>query len=259
VYAETPLPQTESINSSTTKNYRADPFVIRGTVLEFAKDKSYDLDGGEENDFHWKWAEGIAGGGWEDMPRTVHTCHEKKKYRVIFSAKNRGVNKRLRITAHDEREADCPCVVGSWAQTGASLARVAGRLQARGIRNSSCTIDGGGTTLTFTSDHHGGETYNGMHTSCTSPRASSQGTTNGTRAFDWADTSTTQMTFSSTAGGNAISHIVITAHGHTSEIDAPLTGQGAGAVNFRCTRTDLHLDYGTEAFDYTRVGSGSGS
>ncbi|MFT3692157.1 MAG: hypothetical protein QM831_03385 [Kofleriaceae bacterium] len=253
VYTETPLPQTQSISGSTTKNFTAEPFEIHGAVLEFAQGHAYDLDGGEENDFHWKWSEGT-GGGWEEPPHTVHTCHENKKYRLVLAAKDRHVTKRLRITARDERESECPCVVGAWTQTAASLARVAGRLQSHGVHNAQCTIDGGGTTLVFTGDHNGGETYNGMHTTCTSPTSTSEGTTNGTRAFTWTDTSATQMTFSS-AGGNASSHITVTVRGHSSQMDAPLTGQGVGAVTYRCSRTDLHLEFGSEAFDYTRPAS----
>lgn len=258
VYASTPAATpVQRVASSTTKDFTAVPYEIHGATLVFAQGKSYDLDAGPDTDFHWKWSEGD-GGGWEAPPTTVHTCHEDKRYRIVVAGKLDVVHKHLRITARDEREADCPCVVGAWQQTAASLARVAQRLQARGIRNASCTIDGGGTTISFTADHNGGETYNGMHTSCTSPTSRSEGTTNGTRAFTWTDTSATQMTFAS-AGGNASSHITVTTHGHSSQMDAPLTGQGNGAVTYRCSRTDLHLEYGTEAFDYTRVGSGSGS
>lgn len=251
VYQDTPLPQIQAVSGSTTKTFHASPFVIRGAVLQFAPDHAYELAGGDDTDFHWKWSETKAG-GWSDPPHTVHTCKEKKTYRLVLAAKDREVSKTLRITARDEREADCPCVVGQWTQTAASLARVAGRLQARGIRGASCAIDGGGTTIAFTPDHSGGETYNAMHTTCTGPTISSEGTTNGTRGFTWTETGASQLTFSS-AGGNATSHIVVHVRGHSSETDAPLTGQGTGAVTYRCTRTDLHLDFGTEAFDYTRA------
>jgi len=255
VAVEPHKPAAQRISSTTTKTFRATPYAIRAATLEFAEGKTYELDGGTENDFHWKWSEGD-GGGWEDAPRVVHTCHQTKKYRVVFAGKDREVDKQLRITARDERESDCPCVVGSWNQTSASLARVAARLQSRGIRNASCSFVGGGTQLTFTAEHNGGEEYQGLHTVCTSPTSNSEGTTNGTRAFTWADTSATQLTMTS-AGGNASSHIVVTVHGHASAMDAPLTGAGAGAVTYRCTRTDLHLEYpgvnGTDSFDYTRA------
>ena len=258
VYTSTPAPAPlQRIAGSTTKNFTAEPYVIQGATLQFAKDKAYDLDTGPDTDFHWKWSEGD-GGGWEAPPPTVHTCHEDKRYRIVFAAKLDEAHKRLKVTARDEREAECPCVVGAWQQTAASLGQIAARLQARGVHNASCTIDGGGTTIAFTADHNGGETYNAMHTSCASPTARSEGTTNGTRAFTWTDTSPTQITFSS-AGGNASSHISVTTHGHTSQMDAPLTGQGNGVATYRCSRTDLHLEYAGQAFDYTRVGNGSGS
>jgi len=37
-----------------------------------------------------------------------------------------------------------------------------------------------------------------------------------------------------------------------------MTGAGVGVVTFRCTRSDLHLEFHgatTDAFDYTRVGA----
>ncbi|MEP6861151.1 MAG: hypothetical protein ABJE66_11045 [Deltaproteobacteria bacterium] len=46
-------------------------------------------------------------------------------------------------------------------------------------------------------------------------------------------------------------------HGHQTDQDAPMTGAGVGVVTYRCTRTDLHLEYpgvgGSDSFDYTRA------
>ncbi|HEY6032650.1 MAG TPA: hypothetical protein VIV58_00285, partial [Kofleriaceae bacterium] len=249
-------PATTGISSTTTKTFSAKPYEIHAATLEFAAGKAYELDGGSDNDFHWKWSEGDAG-TWGDAPTVVHTCHQARKYRLVFAAKDRPVTKRLRVTAREERESDCPCVVGAWQQTAASLARVPQRLQQHGVRNTSCSLDGGGTLLTFTADHNGGELYQGLHTTCTNATSTSEGTSNGTRAFTWTDTSATQITISS-AGGDAHTHILVHTRGHTVETDAPMTGTGTGAVTYRCTRTDLHLEYpgfggGTDSFDYTRA------
>lgn len=248
--------ETTQISGSTTKTFTATPYVIRAASIVFAEGHAYELDGGSENDFHWKWSEGDAG-AWSDAPRIVHTCHQPRKYRLVFAAKERELTKRLRVTAREERESDCPCVVGAWQQTAASLARVPQRLQQHGVRNTSCSLDGGGTLLTFTADHNGGELYQGLHTTCTNATSTSEGTSNGTRAFTWTDTSATQITISS-AGGDAHTHILVHTRGHTVETDAPMTGTGTGAVTYRCTRTDLHLEYpgfggGTDSFDYTRA------
>ena len=162
----------------------------------------------------------------------------------------------MRITAREEREADCPCLVGAWQQTAASLARVAERMQTRGIRNARCSITTGGTLLQFTADFHGGETYQNLATQCTAPTASSEGKSTGTGSFTWAQTSATQITMNN-GGGDANTHIKVTSHGHTSELDTPMPGGSTAAITFRCSRTDLHLEYrsatSTDAFDYTRA------
>jgi hypothetical protein len=255
-YSRTPAPPTSRINASTSKTFTADPYVIHGAILEFAEGKAYDLDGGAENDFKWKWSEGDAG-AWSSAPTTVHTCHQMRRYRIVMAAKDREVTKRLRITARDEHESDCPCLAGGWQQTGASLARLAQRLQQRGVHNAQCSLAGGGTLLQFTADHNGGETYQGLHVICTGRGATSDGVSQGTRSFTWTPINDTQFTMNGN-GGDAVDHITVTARGFTTHSDAPITSVGSGTITYRCTRTDLHLELqsgaSTDAFDYTRAG-----
>ena len=253
-YSRTPAPPTSRINASTSKSFSAEPYEIHGAILEFAEGKAYDLDGGAENDFKWKWSEGDAG-AWASMPSTVHTCHQLRRYRIVMAAKDREVTKRLRITARDEHESDCPCIAGAWQQTAASLGRVVQRFQERGIRNAQCTLAGGGTVIQFSADHNGGETYQALHMVCTGRGVSSDGNAHGTRSFTWTPINDTSFTMAGN-GGDAVNHITITARGFSKESDAPITSQGSGTVTYRCTRTDLHLELGSSAadqFDYTRV------
>lgn len=250
-YSRTPAPPTTRINSSTSKTFTADPYEIHGAILEFAEGKAYDLDGGAENDFKWKWSEGDAG-AWSSAPTTVHTCHQTRRYRIVMAAKDREVTKRLRITARDEHESDCPCIAGAWQQTAASLGRVAQRFEQRGIRNAQCSLAGGGTLIQFTPDHVGGETYQALHVVCTGRGVSSDGVAQGTRGFTWTPINDTQFTMAGN-GGDAVNHITITAHGHSTQSDAPITSGGSGTISYHCTRTDLHLEIGTDQFDYTRV------
>ena len=253
-YPSTPAPPTSRINASTSKSFTAEPYEIHGAILEFAEGKAYDLDSGPNTDFKWKWSEGDAG-AWDSMPATVHTCHQLRRYRIVMAAKDRHVDKRLRITARDEHESDCPCLAGAWQQTGASLARVVQRFQERGIRNAQCSLAGGGTVIQFSPDHNGGETYQALHMVCTGRGVSADGNAQGTRSFTWTPINDTSFTMAGN-GGDAVNHITITARGFTKQSDAPITSQGSGTVRYRCTRTDLHLELGsaaTDQFDYTRV------
>lgn len=251
-YPDTPTPPTTRIDSSGTKTFAAEPFVIRRAMIEFARDKQYQVDrAGQAPEIATKWSPALP---WADPPPLVVTCDGPKKFRVVTGTVTSSLTVPVRITANEAR--DCNCIVGQWQQTPASLARVAARMQARGIRGATCSITGGGTLLDVRADHTGADTYQSFTYTCNGTTMQSTGTSNGALSFTWATSGSDQLDITGT-GSTAKTHIHTVVHGRAVDQDVAVPSASQRA-RYVCSGNQLHIEYlgtGTpDPYDYTRVG-----
>ncbi|HTR52757.1 MAG TPA: hypothetical protein VMJ10_18715 [Kofleriaceae bacterium] len=243
---DSPTPPVTRIDSSGVKTFTAEPFVVKRAIVEFAEGHQYDLDHSTLSPKFMQWSESV--GAWADPPATVHACHETKRYRAVIGTVDHSETISKHVTSHEDH--DCPCIVGNWQQTADSLGRIATRAQAHGAASMACSYQSGGTLLVVHGDHTGGDNYQALVTQCTGRTMTATSTANGTLGFTWTVTAD-QLQFSST-GSTAKTHTVINMHGRTIEQDVPLPSAGASA-RMRCERDHLHLEYGSDAYDYTRT------
>lgn len=251
-YPDTPDPPVTRIDSSGTKTFSAEPYVVRRAIVEFAEGKKYELDrSGQSEKIIMQWS-ASATGAWAEPPSVVHACHQNVRFRAVIGTTDSSNTIRMRVTARDDH--DCNCVVGNWQQTAESVARVSQRLAARGIRGATCSVTSGGTLLSLGADHSGADTYQDLTTDCTSRTISSHGVSSGALSFTWSATAD-QLQFTYT-GSTAHTQITVSGHGHSTTQNAPIGGSGTTAsAAMHCEGNQLHLEYSGDAYDYTRATS----
>lgn len=163
-----PLPSTPATGATRTINAstrilspEVTPYTLNQETLTFSRGKVYQLTlSTEPLDARTVWRREPGGFAFDQAPRSISTCDDEQRYRVIRTTTRSSRAGDIEITAEPATAAACSCPAGTWQETPAST---------RHTFESSATggrvrYIAGSRLLTLNPDHTGSFIYNSVET-----------------------------------------------------------------------------------------------